>query len=132
MEENGYLMIYPEKNADFPALSCLRHPLDDLDVQVLVRVLRDLGFADADRIEACDRKFTWCDRQGLVTNLRLVGAGLTGQLSGELGRLEALEYLGLDDNQLSGQIPKELGRLTRLEQLELSNNQFLGCVGCWK
>lgn len=89
-------------------------------------MLRTLGFAEAEGTEACDRKFTWCDGQGLVTNLRLVGAGLTGRLSGELGSLEALEYLGLNDNQLSGQIPKELGKLAHLEQLDLSNNQFLG------
>lgn len=87
-----------------------------------------------------------------VTHLNLPHSGLSGRISGELGRLSNLisldlaynnlsgpipgglsklsnlSWLGLDDNNLSGDIPGELGRLTNLTMLHLNNNDLSGPV----
>ena len=87
-----------------------------------------------------------------VTNLNLPHSGLSGHISGELGRLtnlisldlaynnlsgsipsglsklSNLSWLGLDDNNLSGGIPGELGRLTNLTMLHLNNNDLSGLI----
>eukprot|EP00438_Fugacium_kawagutii_P018519 Skav213245 [mRNA] locus=scaffold1311:9278:9667:+ [translate_table: standard] len=99
--------------------------------EVLFHVLVELGFSvkEAESLAAkpCDRKRFWCNSKGLVTNLRIVGQGLSGRLSPELGRLVTLEYIGLHDNQLRGSIPSEIGQLMALEHLDLSNNRPHGC-----
>ena len=51
---------------------------------------------------------------------------LTGPIPPELGNLENLEELHLDNNTLTGQIPAELGNLSKLEQLHLDNNMLTG------
>ena len=89
---------------------------------------------------------------GRVTDLNLPRSGLSGRISGELGRLTELNsldlaynslsgsipsglgklsnlsWLGLDNNNLSGDIPNELGRLTNLTTLHLNNNNLSGPV----
>jgi len=94
--------------------------------------LVDLGFSlkDAERMAASpceDRKVLWCNSDGFVSNLFAAHRGLAGTLSKELASLKALEYIGLENNQLKGSIPSEFGELVALEQLDLSNNQLLGC-----
>ena len=44
----------------------------------------------------------------------------------ELGRLENLESMNLDYNQLSGEIPPEIGNLLNLKRLALYGNQLSG------
>ena len=48
---------------------------------------------------------------GRVTELRLDGNGLKGEIPPALGRLSKLQVLGLHENQLRGTIPREFGRL---------------------
>ena len=89
---------------------------------------------------------------GRVTDLNLPYSGLSGRISGELGRLTSLtsldlaynnlsgpipsglgklsnlSWLGLDNNNLSGNIPGELGRLTNLTMLHLNDNDLFGPI----
>ena len=65
---------------------------------------------------------------GRVTELRLSGLGLTGQIPPELGELPDLQHLDLSDNQLAGVIPAELGDLVNLQELYLEGNRLTGCV----
>ena len=68
------------------------------------------------------------DRSGRVTELRLVGNQLSGQIPAELGSLTSLIVLSLHANQLSGQIPAELGSLANLTGLGLGENQLSGQI----
>ena len=68
------------------------------------------------------------DLHGNVTRLELAGNDLAGTIPGEIGLLEALDYLGLDGNELTGPIPPELGNLTALNSLNLHNNQLTGPI----
>ena len=63
-----------------------------------------------------------------VTGLILTSKNLTGTIPPDLGRLDALEHLRLDDNQLTSELPAELGNLRRLRTLLLSDNQLTGEV----
>ena len=63
----------------------------------------------------------------LVT-LRLNDNKLTDHLSPELGQLSKLRHLELSENQLSGAIPAELGKLKALEELDLSFNRLSGSI----
>ena len=53
---------------------------------------------------------------------------LTGSIPAELGQLDQLYRLGLNDNQLTGEIPKELGQMFQLRGLDLSSNQLTGAI----
>ena len=66
-------------------------------------------------------------RLDALEHLRLNENRLTGELPAELGNLRDLRSLLLNDNQLTGEIPTELGRLDNLWHLQLANNQF-GCI----
>ena len=68
------------------------------------------------------------DLHGNVTRLELAGNDLAGTIPGEIGLLEALDYLGLDGNELTGPIPPELGNLTALYALDLHNNELAGPI----
>ena len=62
-----------------------------------------------------------------VTALELWGKGLSGELPGELGKLDQLRMLELYNNRkLTGQIPPELANLRHLFRLHLSNNKLVG------
>ncbi len=64
-----------------------------------------------------------------VTELKLSNRGLTGEIWGYLGDLDALRVLRLDDNEwLSGWIPSKLQLLTNLEDVRLSGTSLIGCV----
>ena len=53
---------------------------------------------------------------------------LTGPIPSGIGNLEHLKYLILQYNQISGSIPSEIGNLTNLEILKLDNNQLTGFI----
>ena len=53
---------------------------------------------------------------------------LTGPIPSGIGNLEHLKYLILQYNQISGPIPSEIGNLSNLEILKLDNNQLTGFI----
>ena len=63
-----------------------------------------------------------------VVAVNLSGAGLNGRIPAELGALDQLGWLRLNDNQLTGAIPPELGWLTNLRELGLQGNALTGAV----
>ena len=63
-----------------------------------------------------------------VTELDLASSGLSGELSGLLGELDALTELRLNGNALSGRIPSKLTTLANLTHLYLAGNSFDGCL----
>ena len=63
-----------------------------------------------------------------VVSLDLDNRRLTGALPPALGRLDALQTLGLPDNSLYGTIPPELGNLANLEILDLHKNDLEGAI----
>ncbi|EXC05427.1 putative inactive receptor kinase [Morus notabilis] len=68
-----------------------------------------------------------CDSIG-VSELRLPGAGLSGDLPAGFGNLTRLQKLSLRFNALSGPIPADLGNLSGLSELHLEGNFFSGQV----
>ena len=67
------------------------------------------------------------DADGRVTYLALWDNNLRGTLPAELGNLDQLTELPLQDNYLTGSIP-DLGRLTNLTLLRMGNNQLTGKI----
>ncbi len=63
-----------------------------------------------------------------VTELRVLGQRLNGQVPAGLAKLAGLVYLDLRANELSGSIPPELGQLPRLQVLRLWRNKLSGTV----
>lgn len=63
---------------------------------------------------------------GRVTELRLPGVGLVGQLPLGLGNLTQLQILSLRSNMLSGSIPSDFANLRSLRNLYLQWNSFSG------
>ena len=67
------------------------------------------------------------DADGRVTYLAFWDNNLRGTLPAELGDLDQLTQLPLQDNHLTGSIP-DLGRLTNLTLLRMWNNQLTGNI----
>ncbi len=63
---------------------------------------------------------------GHVYSISLYSNFLSGEIPEELGNLESLTGLDLDENDLSGEIPKELGNLENLSSLYLGDNNLSG------
>ena len=64
----------------------------------------------------------------LANEFSLSDLGISGQIPPEIGTLDALEILWLEDNQLTGPIPSEIGNLEHLEYLILHHNQISGSI----
>ena len=58
-----------------------------------------------------------------VLEISLVGAGVTGELPDEVGKLKSLVHLDLTDNKLSG-VAAGVGQLTSLKKLVLRGNNI--------
>ena len=54
----------------------------------------------------------------------MVENSITGKIPEDIGNLETLKTLSLDDNKMSGPIPESLSKLTNLEGLHVYLNQF--------
>ena len=63
-----------------------------------------------------------------VGELDLGFSGINGIIPHELGELDGLTYVGLNDNRLTGTIPTELSRLSNLRNLNLSVNRLSGSI----
>ncbi|KAI9176858.1 hypothetical protein LWI28_007923 [Acer negundo] len=63
-----------------------------------------------------------------LTNLILVGCGLSGPIPESIGSLQLLVFLSLNSNTFSGGIPASIGRLTNLYWLDLADNQLEGTI----
>ena len=59
------------------------------------------------------------DKNGRVSELRIVLNGLRGEIPAEIGGLTNLKYLDLSGNRLTGGIPSEIGDLRNLQVLNL-------------
>ncbi|MYC36279.1 MAG: hypothetical protein F4X66_05125 [Chloroflexi bacterium] len=66
--------------------------------------------------------------EGRVTELRLRGKGLEGDIPPLLGSLTELQVLDLSNNQLGGVLPVELADLSKLRTLSLDDNHFSLCL----
>ncbi|CAH9091047.1 unnamed protein product [Cuscuta epithymum] len=64
----------------------------------------------------------------LQISLNISHNALTGSIPGNLGNLQMLESLYLNDNQLTGEIPGSIGDLKSLSVCNLSNNNLIGVV----
>ena len=60
----------------------------------------------------------------LANEFALSDLGLSGELPQEIGTLDSLEFLWLEDNQLTGPIPTEIGNLSKLKYLIMHYNQL--------
>ncbi|MCF8359350.1 MAG: gliding motility-associated C-terminal domain-containing protein [Prolixibacteraceae bacterium] len=75
---------------------------------------------------------TWYGIEGLtpdgcnVTRIELLFNNLTGTIPPEIGNLNSLSHLIIDNNNLSGEIPPEIGSLQALEILKLNDNRLTG------
>ena len=63
-----------------------------------------------------------------VGEINLGFTGINGIVPPELGELNGLTYLYLNDNRLTGTIPAELGRLSNLRSLNLAVNRLSGSI----
>ena len=64
----------------------------------------------------------------LANALSIGDLGISGQIPAEIGTLDSLEILWLEDNQLTGPIPPEIGNLEELMYLILHHNQISGSI----
>ena len=75
---------------------------------------------------------TWngivCNADGAIKEIHLNGRNVTGSLPDEIGLLDSLEVIAMDDNQLSGKIPESLGSLSKLTVVDLDNNSLTGPI----
>eukprot|EP00816_Leptocylindrus_hargravesii_P010442 CAMPEP_0196825990 /NCGR_PEP_ID=MMETSP1362-20130617/93378_1 /TAXON_ID=163516 /ORGANISM="Leptocylindrus danicus, Strain CCMP1856" /LENGTH=486 /DNA_ID=CAMNT_0042206519 /DNA_START=97 /DNA_END=1554 /DNA_ORIENTATION=+ len=69
-----------------------------------------------------------CSAEGKVTSIELVYNSLIGTIPSELGQLDELEVISLNENKLSGTIPSEIGNLVKLTKLNLEFNSLTGTV----
>mmetsp|Transcript_31668 Transcript_31668/g.38791 ORF Transcript_31668/g.38791 Transcript_31668/m.38791 type:complete len:366 (+) Transcript_31668:131-1228(+) len=69
-----------------------------------------------------------CDSNRFVTRIQLVGNNLQGTLPKEIGAMERLVSLDLQENRLSGTIPSSIGDIKTLENLFVNSNQLKGTV----
>ncbi|KAH7857826.1 hypothetical protein Vadar_016931 [Vaccinium darrowii] len=69
-------------------------------------------------------------KTGLLSMQRLLFQDtlLGGPLPSEIGNLENLTILALDNNNFSGPIPESLGNLSKITYLHLNQNQFSGQI----
>lgn len=75
---------------------------------------------------------TWdgviCNKDSIVTDIRLSYYGLSGTLPTSLGLLSSLTFFQITGNSISGIIPTSLGLLTLLTDLWLGSNRLAGSI----
>ncbi|CAH8387287.1 unnamed protein product [Eruca vesicaria subsp. sativa] len=79
--------------------------------------------------DPCNWKGVTCDsKTKRVIALSLAHQELRGPLPPELGKLDQLRLLYLQNNYLTGLIPSEMGNLSVLKDLDISNNNLNGAI----
>jgi Leucine-rich repeat (LRR) protein len=63
-----------------------------------------------------------------LESINLDNTGLSGKIPSSIGYVSGLVYLSMQSNELSGQIPQEINSLIKLETLLLSSNKFGGVL----
>ncbi|CAN1268591.1 Leucine-rich repeat protein 2 [Linum perenne] len=106
--------------SDEQALTSLRSSLSDPD--------NVLNSWDPTLVDPCTWSHVTCNNDNRVTRLDLLMDNLSGPLVSDLGSLDQLQYLSLEDNKLNGEIPAELGNLKNLIALDLYNNSLSGSI----
>lgn len=61
-----------------------------------------------------------------VTGIDRKSQGLTGELPSQIGDLEYLQNLKLDNNMLNSTLPSEIGKCSRLTHFYTSENPLIG------
>jgi len=64
----------------------------------------------------------------LANEFAMDDLGLSEQIPSNIGDLDSLEFLWLEDNQLTDSIPTSIGDLDKLKYLILSHNQLSGSI----
>ncbi|KAJ6836060.1 putative receptor protein kinase TMK1 [Iris pallida] len=106
----------------------------DPRVEVLLSVAASVGYpvAFAENWKGNDPCAQWtgigCDRDGSIVTVNFKRQNLTGVISPDFEKLEALVNLDLSDNRLLGIIPPGLANLKSLKKLDVSNNDLSGPV----
>ncbi|CAN1268593.1 Leucine-rich repeat protein 1 [Linum perenne] len=106
--------------SDQQALTSLRNSLSDPN--------HVLNSWDPTLVDPCTWFHVTCNDDNRVTRLDLLMEELSGPLVSDLGSLDQLQYLNLEDNRLNGSIPTELGNLKNLVALDLFNNSLSGSI----
>ncbi|XP_051119275.1 LRR receptor-like serine/threonine-protein kinase ERECTA [Andrographis paniculata] len=86
-------------------------------------------WTDSPSSDYCSWRGITCDNVTFaVLTLNLSGLNLGGEISPEIGQLQALLSIDLRGNMLSGQIPDEIGDCSSLQSLDLSFNELYGDI----
>jgi Leucine-rich repeat (LRR) protein len=89
---------------------------------------------DCKVLESLLGKSDCCSHKGIVcsglrvTRIQLQHQRIRGGIPPNIGQLQQLQVLNLEDNFMEGEIPESMSQLTRLQSLVLSKNQFHGFV----
>ncbi|KAG7633219.1 Leucine-rich repeat-containing N-terminal plant-type [Arabidopsis suecica] len=112
------LIRLTEANSEGDALHALRRSLSDPD-----NVLQSW---DPTLVNPCTWFHVTCNQHHQVTRLDLGNSNLSGHLVPELGKLEHLQYLRLNENRLTGPIPRELTVISSLKVVDVLGNDLCG------
>ncbi|GAU21616.1 hypothetical protein TSUD_250990, partial [Trifolium subterraneum] len=114
------LVQFAHANSEGDALYTLKRSLTDPD-----NVLQSW---DPTLVSPCTWFHVTCNQDNRVTRVDLGNSNLSGHLVPELGKLEHLQYLRLNDNRLTGPIPRELVAISSLKVVDVSNNDLCGTI----
>ena len=71
---------------------------------------------------------TWfgvfCDENSVVTEIDMIGNGLTGTIPADFPRLDSLTILSLSENDIEGPLPPYLFTMSNLEELYIDSNNI--------
>ena len=136
---NTYLLAQCDLNQEYIALRALYLSTDGDNWTDKTGWLTEAEFDTNPTMPAGTDVDTWygvtTDGEGCVTcidldgidgcsSLGIIGNNLVGILPSELGSLDNLQWLYLDNNQLTS-IPPEIGNLDNLQTLELRGNELM-------
>ncbi|XP_050110750.1 leucine-rich repeat protein 1 isoform X2 [Malus sylvestris] len=111
-------LVYANSEGD--ALYTFRRSLSDPD--------NLLQSWDPTLVNPCTWFHITCNQDNRVTRVDLGNSNLSGHLVPELGKLEHLQYLRLNDNRLTGPIPRDLTGISSLKVVDVSNNNLCGTI----